>query len=155
MSSSLLCYFLAHIFLCVSRSLIHFSTYFSKSSQWKSIYIIHCHQHRFERWFLFYVFIPLFVDSCICLLLLFVDWLSLLVWIIHLFIQLHSFVFSFIHFYVCFINWFLDIDECKTIRGVCQNGRCINIQGSYRCDCFAGYNPSEDHKRCLGKHTLT
>jgi Calcium-binding EGF domain len=45
---------------------------------------------------------------------------------------------------------FADVDECSTVPGVCANGQCINTEGSYRCDCFAGYRPTSDRKRCQG-----
>ncbi|CAF1373613.1 unnamed protein product, partial [Didymodactylos carnosus] len=32
-----------------------------------------------------------------------------------------------------------DIDECLTTN-VCTNGDCINLYGSYTCQCFAGYH---------------
>lgn len=45
---------------------------------------------------------------------------------------------------------FSDVDECSTLRGVCDNGHCINTEGGYRCECFSGYRPSNDRKRCIG-----
>ena len=34
---------------------------------------------------------------------------------------------------------FLDIDECTESNPMpCMGGRCINTQGSYRCECPAG-----------------
>ena len=41
-----------------------------------------------------------------------------------------------------------DINEC-TMHGVCQNGECLNTQGSFRCTCKAGY--TLDRTRCVGK----
>ncbi|CAM4678431.1 unnamed protein product [Lepidochelys olivacea] len=36
-----------------------------------------------------------------------------------------------------------DIDECRTIPNICgPNATCINAIGSYRCECRAGYVPS-------------
>ena len=32
-----------------------------------------------------------------------------------------------------------DLDECRLMPGACQNGRCINTLGSYRCLCNPGY----------------
>ena len=37
---------------------------------------------------------------------------------------------------ICFLA---DINECT--NSPCQNGAtCVNLQGSYRCDCKSGYN---------------
>lgn len=47
--------------------------------------------------------------------------------------------------------FFTDVNECQTIPGVCQNGRCLNLQGGYRCQCQPGYRVSADGKRCIGK----
>ena len=47
--------------------------------------------------------------------------------------------------------YFSDVNECQTIPGVCQNGRCLNLQGGYRCQCQPGYRVSADGKRCIGK----
>ncbi|XP_048825237.1 fibrillin-1-like isoform X1 [Brienomyrus brachyistius] len=33
----------------------------------------------------------------------------------------------------------IDIDECREIPGVCENGVCINLIGSFRCECPAGF----------------
>ncbi|XP_043193529.1 fibrillin-2-like isoform X1 [Amphibalanus amphitrite] len=42
-----------------------------------------------------------------------------------------------------------DIDECRTIPGLCQNGRCINTLGSYRCMCNRGYKPDHTGMHCI------
>ncbi|XP_063058790.1 latent-transforming growth factor beta-binding protein 3 isoform X2 [Engraulis encrasicolus] len=44
-----------------------------------------------------------------------------------------------------------DINEC-TMPGVCQNGECLNTQGSFRCTCKPGY--TLDRTRCVGKTEL-
>lgn len=44
-----------------------------------------------------------------------------------------------------------DIDECSINSTICLNGLCINTKGSYRCDCFTGFEPSADGKECIGK----
>ncbi|XP_046720263.1 fibrillin-1 [Silurus meridionalis] len=33
----------------------------------------------------------------------------------------------------------IDIDECHEIPGVCENGVCINLIGSFRCECPMGF----------------
>jgi hypothetical protein len=47
-----------------------------------------------------------------------------------------------------------DINECVTNPNVCRNGNCINLQGSYRCDCYDGFEPSHDHKQCIGMSNM-
>lgn len=32
-----------------------------------------------------------------------------------------------------------DLDECKVRPDVCKGGRCINTDGSFRCECPPGY----------------
>ncbi|XP_065432269.1 adhesion G protein-coupled receptor E2-like [Chrysemys picta bellii] len=44
-----------------------------------------------------------------------------------------------------------DIDECKKTEDICgPNATCINTHGSYWCECWAGYVPS-NRKRTLCK----
>ena len=43
-----------------------------------------------------------------------------------------------------------DIDECNQ-RGVCRNGRCINTEGSFRCECNEGFVLTPDGRYCTGK----
>ncbi|XP_005746909.1 fibrillin-1 isoform X1 [Pundamilia nyererei] len=33
----------------------------------------------------------------------------------------------------------IDIDECREIPGICENGVCINMIGSFRCECPIGF----------------
>ena len=42
-----------------------------------------------------------------------------------------------------------DIDECRQ-RGTCRNGRCVNTQGSFRCECNTGFVLSADGSYCTG-----
>jgi len=34
---------------------------------------------------------------------------------------------------------------------LCQNGRCINTDGSFRCECNAGYAIDSTGRQCVGK----
>lgn len=42
-----------------------------------------------------------------------------------------------------------DINECQK-PGICPNGRCENLPGTYRCLCNEGFLPSADSKGCSG-----
>lgn len=45
----------------------------------------------------------------------------------------------------------LDIDECVLFGDViCKNGRCININESFRCECNLGYKYDVDSYSCYG-----
>ncbi|XP_038076018.1 fibrillin-2-like isoform X1 [Patiria miniata] len=48
-------------------------------------------------------------------------------------------------------NMCKDVDEC--LDNPCRNGRCINMEGTYRCDCNTGYIPSIDGKQCRDQRT--
>lgn len=50
---------------------------------------------------------------------------------------------------LCF--YFLDVDECGAISGVCDGGECTNTAGSYVCTCPRGFMTSPDGSRCIGK----
>ena len=43
----------------------------------------------------------------------------------------------------CCLLWCLwcnaDIDECSNSIDLCNDGECVNNNGSYTCDCDAGY----------------
>lgn len=43
-----------------------------------------------------------------------------------------------------------DIDECET-PGICMNGRCVNTDGSFKCECFPGLAVGLDGRVCVGK----
>lgn len=50
--------------------------------------------------------------------------------------------------HICFVlSWPLlssDLNECLN-QTVCGSGRCVNTEGSYRCNCFQGYKLSPDN----------
>ena len=43
-----------------------------------------------------------------------------------------------------------DVNECVLNPDICRNGNCVNLQGSYRCDCYEGFEPGHDYKQCIG-----
>lgn len=47
-----------------------------------------------------------------------------------------------------------DIDECQT-PGICMNGRCINSEGSFRCECPPGLAIDVDGRVCVDTHMRT
>ena len=42
-----------------------------------------------------------------------------------------------------------DMNECEK-SGMCPNGECINMDGSYKCRCNRGYKQSPNQQVCLG-----
>lgn len=47
-----------------------------------------------------------------------------------------------------------DINECQT-PGICMNGRCINSEGSFRCECPTGLAIDVDGRVCVDTHMRT
>lgn len=43
-----------------------------------------------------------------------------------------------------------DINECNIYPDICKNGRCINTDGSFRCECPSGYKLDESRRECIG-----
>lgn len=44
-----------------------------------------------------------------------------------------------------------EIDECALMPQMCQNGVCMNVPGSFKCECNRGYIYDEDAHQCIGK----
>ena len=44
-----------------------------------------------------------------------------------------------------------DIDECSLLEDCCNNGKCINTDGSYICECPNGYHLDSDGHTCVDK----
>lgn len=44
-----------------------------------------------------------------------------------------------------------DRNECTDGSAQCVNSRCRNTDGSYNCDCYAGYQYSSDPRKCIRK----
>ena len=44
-----------------------------------------------------------------------------------------------------------DINECDIYPDICQNGRCVNTDGSFRCECFSGHKLDKSGRECIGK----
>lgn len=42
-----------------------------------------------------------------------------------------------------------DVDECST-SGVCSDGRCVNTEGSFLCECETGFTTNPERTACLG-----
>jgi hypothetical protein len=49
--------------------------------------------------------------------------------------------------------FYKDLNECDS-SSVCQGGRCVNTQGSFRCECFPGLVLGPDGRTCLGKYII-
>lgn len=42
-----------------------------------------------------------------------------------------------------------DINECEDFR-LCANGRCINTEGSFQCQCYSGFQRTQEGSHCEG-----
>lgn len=42
-----------------------------------------------------------------------------------------------------------DVDECRTVEDICENGDCINQQGTFQCICPPGFEISPDGTKCV------
>ena len=57
-----------------------------------------------------------------------------------------------IQFYYVFLIKVLlptDVDECALQTHMCSH-KCINVKGSYRCDCYKGYVLDKNGRTCNG-----
>lgn len=46
----------------------------------------------------------------------------------------------------------VDINECEDISDkvpLCQNGKCTNTEGSYKCTCLSGFVASAKPHKCI------
>lgn len=59
-------------------------------------------------------------------------------------------------FFIFFLNtsncFRSDIDECIIMHGVCGDGDCQNVPGSFVCKCKDGYETSQLMQVCMGRH---
>lgn len=62
--------------------------------------------------------------------------------------HLWDIVYVYVHFAVCL--FLSDLDECVANGRICNNGRCVNTEGSFHCVCNAGFEISADGKNCQG-----
>ena len=46
---------------------------------------------------------------------------------------------------------FEDINECKLYPGICGEGLCINMDGTFRCECHAGFILDQEQNVCVGE----
>ncbi len=53
-------------------------------------------------------------------------------------------------FTVLSVLYLPDLDECVANGRICNNGRCVNTEGSFHCVCNAGFEISADGKNCQG-----
>lgn len=45
---------------------------------------------------------------------------------------------------------YTDIDECSRTSGICSNGICENMMGTYQCICDNGYQQTDQKSHCEG-----
>lgn len=44
-----------------------------------------------------------------------------------------------------------EINECKMMPDICQHGRCVNLVGSFRCECHPGFRYDEGSHQCIDR----
>ena len=42
------------------------------------------------------------------------------------------------------------MNECKSDDPMCPNGKCVNMDGSYKCICNSGFRQSPNQQICYG-----
>lgn len=45
----------------------------------------------------------------------------------------------------------VDVNECEVFPGVCHDGYCVNIRGSFRCQCAEGLVLDVTGRLCVGE----
>ena len=49
----------------------------------------------------------------------------------------------------------VDISECISSPDVCgKEGQCVEVPGTFRCNCTQGLQLSPDEKQCIGLYCL-
>lgn len=46
-----------------------------------------------------------------------------------------------------------EIDECRLMPQMCSHGVCLNVPGSFECECHRGYVYDLDSHQCIGEAT--
>lgn len=54
---------------------------------------------------------------------------------------------------MCVISFlYSDINECEVFPNICQGGGlCVNVEGSYRCNCPPGLTLDSTGTKCFGE----
>ena len=49
--------------------------------------------------------------------------------------------------------WYTDVNECLEGLDSCPMGRvCVNLPGSYQCDCYEGFTYNASDGNCYGRY---
>lgn len=55
-----------------------------------------------------------------------------------------------------FVSLTSDVNECTELNdkmSLCRNAKCINTDGSYKCECLPGYAASDQPNYCITSET--